>query len=124
MSPRKPPHADSPRKCRFLPWEGPRSFLKLHLREQDAGSRAWRRAAAPLHGLRFHDLRHQAITELAEAGASDATMMAVAGHMSRRMLEHYSHVRMAAKRTALDKLADGFMGGPSVETEPAVGVVN
>jgi integrase len=60
----------------------------------------WKRAAAPLHGLGFHDLRHQAITEMAEGGASDATMMAVAGHMSRRMLEHYSHVRMAAKRQA------------------------
>ena len=27
----------------------------------------------PFRGLRFHDLRHQAITEMAEAGASDAT---------------------------------------------------
>ena len=42
-------------------------------------------------------------------GASDATLMAVAGHMSRRMLEHYSHVRMAAKRTALEKLESGLM---------------
>jgi hypothetical protein len=32
---------------------------------------------------------------MAEARAPDATLMAVAGHMSRRMLEHYSHVRMA-----------------------------
>jgi integrase len=69
----------------------------------------WRRAAAPFHGLRFHDLRHQAITELAEGGASDATIEALAGHMSRRMLEHYSHVRMAAKRMALDKLESGLM---------------
>ena len=30
---------------------------------------AWKRAAAPLRGLRFHDLRHQAITEMAETGA-------------------------------------------------------
>jgi integrase len=85
---------------------------------------AWKRAAAPFTGLRFHDLRHQAITEMAETGASDATMMAVAGHMSRRMLEHYSHVRMAAKRTALDKLESGLMGGPAVESQPAVGNVN
>ena len=41
---------------------------------------------------------------MAEADASDATLMAIAGHMSRRMLEHYSQVRMAAKRTALEKL--------------------
>jgi integrase len=85
---------------------------------------AWKGASAPLRGLRFHDLRHQAITEMAETGASDATLMAVAGHMSRRMLEHYSHVRMAAKRTALDKLESGLMGRPSVETQPIVGKVN
>ncbi|MEK7750820.1 MAG: site-specific integrase, partial [Acidobacteriota bacterium] len=58
---------------------------------------AWKRAAQSFIGFRFHDLRHQAITELAEAGAPDATLMALAGHLSRRMLEHYSHVRMAAK---------------------------
>jgi integrase len=85
---------------------------------------AWRRAAAPFRGLRFHDLRHQAITEMAEAGASDATLMAVSGHMSRRMLEHYSHVRMAAKRTVLDKLESGLMGGPTVESTPAVRKAN
>ena len=52
---------------------------------------------------------------MAETGASDATLMAVSGHMSRRMLEHYSHVRMAAKRVALDKLESGLMARPSVE---------
>ena len=60
-------------------------------------------------GFRFHDLRHQAITELAEGGASDATLMAVAGHLTRDMLEHYSHVRMTAKRDALSKLESGLM---------------
>ena len=85
---------------------------------------AWKRAEAALRGLRFHDLRHQAITEMAETGASDATLMAIAGHMSRRMMEHYSHVRMAAKRTALDKLESGLMGGPAVESRPAVGRAN
>jgi len=76
---------------------------------------AWRRAAQPLRGLRFHDLRHQAITELAESGAPDATLAAVAGHLSREMLEHYSHVRMAAKREALDKLAGGLISAPEPE---------
>ena len=28
--------------------------------------------------------------------------MSIAGHLSRKMLEHYSHIRMAAKRVALD----------------------
>src|SRR5437899_2305588 len=33
--------------------------------------------------LRFHDLRHQAITELGEKGTPEATVMALAGHLSR-----------------------------------------
>jgi integrase len=75
--------------------------------------------------LRFHVLRHQAITELAEAGASDATLMAVAGHMSRRMMEHYSHVRKHAKRDALAKLESGLMVPAGLQTpEPQPKFVN
>jgi integrase len=37
---------------------------------------------SPLHGLRFHDLRHHAIIELAESQASERTIMAIAGHIS------------------------------------------
>jgi len=59
---------------------------------------------SPFEGLRFHDLRHQAITELAENGVPEQTLMGIAGHVSRRMLDHYSHARLAAKRTALDGL--------------------
>lgn len=60
---------------------------------------------SPFHGFRFHDLRHQAITELAESKAGDQTIMGIAGHVSRKMLQHYSHVRMEAKRNALDALS-------------------
>lgn len=68
---------------------------------------AWRTLTkkARLPGFRFHDLRHCAITQLAENGASDSTIMAIAGHVSRRMLERYSHERMEAKRTAMEALA-------------------
>jgi len=68
---------------------------------------AWRTLAkkAGLPGFRFHDLRHCAITQLAENGTSDSTIMAIAGHVSRRMLERYSHVRMDAKRKAMEVLA-------------------
>ena len=58
-------------------------------------------------GLRFHDLRHHAITELAESQASDRTVMSIAGHVSQQMLAHYSHVRIEAKRKALAALAAG-----------------
>jgi integrase len=82
---------------------------------------AWRRLthAAGFPGFRFHDLRHQAITEMAEAGASDATIMAVAGHVDRAMMEHYSHVRMAAKRDVLQKLESGLMEIPMAEDATA-----
>jgi integrase len=68
---------------------------------------AWRTLTkrAGLPGFRFHDLRHCAITQLAENGTSDSTIMAIAGHVSRRMLERYSHVRMEAKRNAMETLA-------------------
>jgi integrase len=56
-------------------------------------------------GLRFHDMRHHAITELAESGASEQTIMSIAGHVSRKMLEHYSHIRLEAKREAVRVLS-------------------
>jgi integrase len=67
---------------------------------------AWR-AALKRAGLqlRFHDLRHTCITKLAESQASEQTLMAIAGHVSRKMIEHYSHIRMEAKRAALDAIA-------------------
>jgi Phage integrase family len=58
-------------------------------------------------GLCFDDLRHHAITELAESQASDRTIMSIAGHVSQQMLAHYSHVRIEARRKALDALAAG-----------------
>jgi integrase len=64
-----------------------------------------RRVKSPTAGLRFHDLRHHAITRLCESQVSDATIMAIAGHVSESMLRHYSHVRQHAMRTALDALA-------------------
>jgi integrase len=67
---------------------------------------AWRRALkrTGFH-CRFHDLRVTCITKLAESQASDMTIMAIAGHVSRKMLEHYSRIRTDAKRAALDAIA-------------------
>ena len=67
---------------------------------------AWRalRYEAGLRGLRFHDLRHTVITELAEMGVADHVLESISGHLSRRMLEHYLHIRIDAKRQALDVL--------------------
>jgi len=57
---------------------------------------------------RWHDNRHTFITGLAESGeASDQTIMDIAGHVSKRMLKHYSHIRMEAKRRAVASLIPG-----------------
>ena len=83
---------------------------------------AWRSLTrqAGLKGLRFHDLRHHCITQLAEAGVPEQTLMAIAGHVSRQMLEHYSHIRMQAKREAV-KAIDSLKpaGGMQDEDRPA-----
>jgi len=67
---------------------------------------AWESARkAAKVSCRFHDLRHTFISRLAESQASDSTMMSLAGHISRAMLERYSHIRMEAKRRAVDPLS-------------------
>jgi len=53
---------------------------------------------------RWHDNRHTLVTELAESGVGDEVIMSIAGHVSRAMLSLYSHIRMEAKRRALDEV--------------------
>ena len=93
-------------------------------RPQKSWRSAWRslRKAASLQHLRFHDLRHHAITELAESQASDQTVMAIAGHVSRQMLEHYSHVRLEAKRRAVEALSQRSNDGSYVTNHVTNGV--
>lgn len=97
---------------RVIPINGKASIVLSELAELKAGDRvvpflSWRSAweamtrAAGVEGFRFHDLRHQVITELAESGVADQTILELAGHVNRRMLEHYSHVRLAAKQSAM-----------------------
>lgn len=70
---------------------------------------AWKRAwdtAKKRAGVecRIHDLRHHFISALAQTQTTDATIQAISGHLSRKMLEHYSHVRLEAKRRAVEAL--------------------
>jgi integrase len=66
---------------------------------------AWDSLRTKAHvSCRLHDLRHTAATKLAEAGVPESTMLSLMGHMSRAMSEHYSHIRMTAKRDAVESL--------------------
>ena len=44
-------------------------------------------------GLRFHDLRHEAVSRLVEAGLGDQEVAAISGHKSMQMLRRYTHLR-------------------------------
>ena len=78
---------------------------------------AWKalRKAAGVQ-CRLHDIRHTAATKMAEAGVPESTMLSLMGRMSRAMLERYSHIRMAAKRTAMDSLMLNRETKPTVDT--------
>jgi integrase len=86
-----------------FPWGKPRpSDPTRHI---TSFKKAWSttREKAKVKG-RWHDNRHTLITELAESGAGDETIMEIAGHVDRQMLRHYSHIRMKAKREAVESV--------------------
>jgi integrase len=87
-------------------------------RSQKSVRTAWRKltAAAGLKGFRLHDLRHQAITELAESGAPDSVILSLAGHLSKKMQDHYTHVRLKAKEKAVSALGGTGILDASSET--------
>ncbi|MEO6817537.1 MAG: site-specific integrase [Edaphobacter sp.] len=90
----------------LFPWGRPRpSDPTRHI---TSFKTAWKtmRKNAKVKG-RWHDNRHTLITELAESGAGDETIMEIAGHVDRQMLRHYSHIRMKAKRVAMEAVIAG-----------------
>lgn len=67
---------------------------------------AWRRAIkrAGLKDFRFHDLRHEAVSRLVEAGLGDQEVAAISGHKTMQMLRRYTHLRSEDLVARLDKL--------------------
>jgi integrase len=69
---------------------------------------------------RWHDNRHTAITELAESPeTSDETIRDMVGHVSKQMLKHYSHIRMEAKRRAVEAIATKAL----IPAKPVLGLI-
>ncbi len=54
--------------------------------------------------LRFHDLRHEAVSRLVEAGLSDQEVSAISGHKSMQMLKRYTHLRAEDLVSKLDEV--------------------
>lgn len=58
---------------------------------------------AELHDFDFHDLRHEAVSRLVEAGLRDQEVATISGHKSMQMLKRYAHLRAEDLVTRLDK---------------------
>ena len=56
---------------------------------------AWDRMIkrAGIEGLRFHDLRHEAVSRFFELGLSVPEVALISGHKDARMLFRYTHLR-------------------------------
>jgi integrase len=60
-----------------------------------------------LADLHFHDLRHEAVSRLVEAGLSDQEVASISGHKSMQMLKRYTHLRaedLVGKLDQVEKL--------------------
>lgn len=64
----------------------------------------WRRLCrnAGVRGLRFHDLRHSALSALAERGLSALELQRIGGHKTLAMLSRYVHMTPEALLVRLD----------------------
>ncbi|QQN98426.1 tyrosine-type recombinase/integrase [Pseudomonas sp. SW-3] len=74
-----------------------------------AFTKAWAtlKTKLKMRDLRFHDLRHEAVSRLVEAGLSDQEVSAISGHKSMQMLKRYTHLRAEDLVERLDRLQIG-----------------
>ncbi|WP_294266173.1 site-specific integrase [uncultured Sphingomonas sp.] len=81
---------------------------------------AWHRSTkrAGLKGLRIHDLRHSAASNMVNAGQSLYVVGQVLGHAQPRTTQRYAHLSQDTLLAAVDAAA-GFMGTTWTETAPA-----
>ncbi|WP_336487941.1 tyrosine-type recombinase/integrase [Methylobacterium nigriterrae] len=73
---------------------------------------AWERlrGRAGVPGLRFHDLRHEAVSRFFEAGLSVPEVALLSGHRDARMLMRYTHLRPEVIAEKLARVAEANPG--------------
>jgi integrase len=76
--------------------------LREPFRDRGVG-RSGRRVGIPLS---FHSLRHTAVSLMKDAGVPDAVVMALVGHDSKAMSQHYTHVGKEALAKAAGSLPE------------------
>jgi integrase len=72
-------------------------------------TKAWNdiKNALGLGDVRFHDLRHEAVSRFVEAGLSDQEVATISGHKSMQMLKRYTHLRAEDLVRRLDHVSEG-----------------
>ena len=58
--------------------------------------------------LRFHDLRHEAISRFFEMGLSVPEVSLISGHKDARMLFRYTHLKAEKVAEKLSELSEGL----------------
>lgn len=86
----------------------PLCVKRNHFDPERRASRSWLRKswgklrkATGLSGLSPHDLRHHCITRMLENDVNENTVIAIAGHVTRKMMEYYAHHRRRVKYAAV-----------------------
>jgi len=104
----------------YGPHKGERGYDPLQ--HQQMWDTAWSSLteAAGFPGLRFHDLRHSFITHLVELGVPLGVIQTFVGHLSARMLRHYTHVTSGAARSAVERLDAEPLLPPTLTSKPEV----
>jgi integrase len=71
---------------------------------------AWARicAAAEIHDMRIHDLRHTAGSWLARLGANEAVRQKALGHQTPAMAARYSHLELDPVAAAMQRMGDAI----------------
>lgn len=95
----------------------PRVADKIFPHCERSVSAAWTRACKRLGivDLRFHDLRHECLSRLAELGWSEVQLRAVSGHRDIRMLSRYARPSLASLHG---------LPQPGAAPKPSTGVVD
>jgi integrase len=100
------------------------AYYPLRPMTESGLKRQWQevREKTGLLWFRQYDLRHTAITRLAEADTPLSVIMSMAGHVSEKMREHYTHISTAAKIHALREVQNFRERKPNFQPAPAVKV--
>jgi len=95
-------HPVRPKETNLIFYGEPgRDGVRRPYRTNKVWSEALKRAE--ISDLRFHDLRHEAVSRFVEKGMSDQEVAAISGHKSMQMLRRYTHLRAEDLVARLDR---------------------